>query len=225
MSRAHDMGGRFGDGAVVPEPQGIPQLGAEWQSRALALTLAAGSLGQWNLDTSRHARERLSPKDYARFSYFEKWLAALADLLVDTGILDRDDLRGRGDDGLHDLAGRALTAARVASVLAAGGPADREAETRPRFERGQAVKTARPAGNRHVDGGHTRLPAYAAGAQGYILMHHGTHVFPDSNAHGLGECPQHLYTVVFRAAQLWSHPEHPDDEVTLDLWESYLEPA
>jgi nitrile hydratase len=26
------------------------------------------------------------------------------------------------------------------------------------------------------------------------------------------------------ASQLWAHPEHPDDEVVLDLWQSYLEP-
>ncbi|MEY8831480.1 nitrile hydratase subunit beta [Sedimentitalea sp. XS_ASV28] len=225
MSRPHDMGGRFGDGAVVPEPQGIPTLDEEWQARALALTLAAGSLGQWNLDTSRHSRERLSPRDYARFSYFEKWIAALADLLVEKDVLRREELQGGGEDGPHALAGRALPASSVASVLAAGGPADRPIATSPRFEKGQAVVTARPAGNRLVDGGHTRLPAYASGAQGYILKHHGAHVLPDSNAHGLGECPQHLYTVVFSATQLWSHPEHPDDEVTLDLWESYLEPA
>ena len=56
MSRVHDMGGRFGDGAIDPtEPDEVfPQ---DWHGRALALTLAAGGLGQWNLDISRHARE------------------------------------------------------------------------------------------------------------------------------------------------------------------------
>ena len=55
MSRVHDMGGRFGDGAIDPnEPDEVfPQ---DWHGRALALTLAAGGLGQWNLDISRHAR-------------------------------------------------------------------------------------------------------------------------------------------------------------------------
>lgn len=108
-------------------------------------------------------------------------------------------------------------------MLASGGPVDREITAAPRFDKGQAVRARHPADNRLVDGGHTRLPAYAAGAQGYVLLHHGAHVFPDSNAHGQGEAPEHLYTVVFTASRLWSHPEHPDDEVTLDLWESYLE--
>ncbi|MFD3189551.1 nitrile hydratase subunit beta [Sedimentitalea sp. HM32M-2] len=225
MSRVHDMGGRFGDGPIQPEPQGIPRLQADWQARALALTLAAGSLGQWNIDTSRHARECLSPRDYARFSYFEKWIAALADLLVQTGVLTPDDLRqADGGEGLHPLSDRCLMADRVAAVLARGGAADRPGIRPARFSVGQAVRARRPAGNRHVAGGHTRLPAYAAGAQGYILRLHGSHVLPDSNAHGLGEAPEPLYAVVFSAASLWTAPEHPADQVVLDLWQSYLEP-
>ena len=75
MTRPHDMGGRFGDGPVVPEPE-RPVFHADWHKRALAVTLACGAFGKWNLDISRHARERLAPTDYARFSYYEKWIAA-----------------------------------------------------------------------------------------------------------------------------------------------------
>ncbi|MCB1363441.1 MAG: nitrile hydratase subunit beta [Rhodobacteraceae bacterium] len=224
MSRIHDMGGRFGDGPARPDPQGIPQLG-DWQARALALTLAAGGLGQWNIDMSRRAREQLCPRDYMAFSYFEKWLAGLADLLVETGVLTRDDLRGGGDGAPHPLAGARLTAKAVPGVLARGGPADRPGGPAPRFAPGQRVRTRRPADNRLVAGGHTRLPAYAAGATGRILRHHGNHVLPDSNAHGLGEAPEPLYAVVFAAGELWAAPENPSDEVSLDLWQSYLEPA
>lgn len=224
MTRVHDMGGRFGDGPVLPEPQGIPQLDPDWKARALAVTLACGALGQWNIDMSRHAREKLMPADYARFSYFEKWIAALADLLVETGVLTRADLAGGDDAATHPLAGRKLEKADVPGVLAKGGPADRPGPA-PAFAVGQAVRTLKPAANRSVDGGHTRLPAYAQGAVGHILRHHGCHVLPDSNAHGLGEAPEPLYTVVFAASELWVAPEHPRDEVALDLWQSYLEPA
>ena len=79
MSRVHDMGGRFGDGAVNASDDAT--FAQDWHARALALTLAAGALGQWNIDISRHARERLSPKDYTRFSYYEKWMGGLAELL------------------------------------------------------------------------------------------------------------------------------------------------
>lgn len=225
MTRVHDMGGRFGDGPVRPDPDDAPVFATDWHARALAVTLAAGALGRWTLDESRHARECLSPKDYTRFSYYEKWLAALADLLVAKGVLSRSDLAGDGDAGVHPLAGRRLAAENVADTLARGGPVDRATGPGRRFEPGQAVRALRPSANRLVDGGHTRLPSYAAGAQGYVLRCHGNHVLPDSNAHGLGEAPEPLYSVRFRAGQLWAAPEHPDDEVILDLWQSYLAPA
>jgi len=225
MTRVHDMGGRFGDGPVRPEPEDAPVFSEDWHGRALAVTLAAGALGQWNIDTSRHARERLSPKDYARFSYYEKWISALADLLVETGVLKRDELRGEPDDAPHPLAQRALRATAVAETLARGGPADRPSDVRPVFKIGQAVRTLRPSANRRFDGGHTRMPSYAAGAKGRILRVHGTHVLPDSSAHGLGEAPEPLYAVAFPASELWAHPESSADEVILDLWQSYLEPA
>ncbi|WP_170335153.1 nitrile hydratase subunit beta [Ruegeria arenilitoris] len=224
MTRVHDMGGRFGDGPVNPESEDAPVFAEDWHARALAVTLAAGSLGQWNIDISRHARERLSPKDYTRFSYYEKWISALADLLVQSGVLTEEDLRGEADGGEHALANRALKAEAVAGVLASGGPADRPSNVPVEFEIGQEVVTARPAANRLVDGGHTRLPIYAAGARGRILMVHGTHVLPDSSAHRLGEAPEPLYAVAFPASELWANPEHPQDEVVLDLWQSYLEP-
>lgn len=226
MTRPHDMGGRFGDGAVVPEPQGIPEFGADWHGRALALTLAAGGLGQWNIDTSRHARECLAPKDYASFAYYEKWIAAVADLLVAKSIVTVKELRdGQGTVTDPDLSAKRLTADAVPAVLSKGGPADRPSDVAQMFKVGQAVKTVRVAGNRLVDGGHTRLPAYAAGARGRVVLYHGTHVLPDSAAHGLGDAAEPLYAVAFPASELWVHPEHHRDEVILDLWQSYLEPA
>lgn len=223
MTRPHDMGGRFGDGAVVPEKEGV-YFKQDWHARALAVTLASGSLGQWNIDISRHARERLSPTDYARFSYYEKWMAGLADLLVEKGIVARDEFKG-ADPMPSPLAQRALRAEAVGSALAAGGPADRPSDVPQRFAVGDPVITRKVAENFLVDGGHTRLPKYAAGARGRIVRFHGTHVLPDSSAHQLGDAPEPLYAVAFAAAELWAHPEHPKDEVILDLWQSYLEPA
>ncbi|MCT4557214.1 MAG: nitrile hydratase subunit beta [Pelagimonas sp.] len=220
MSRVHDMGGRFGDGPVDPGEEPVFQ--ESWHGRALALTLAAGALGQWNLDISRHARERLSPRDYMSFSYYEKWIAGLADLLVSRGVITRDELSG-GEITPSDLAARCLRAPAVARVLGAGGPVDRDGAA-PRFQPGDRVR-ARGQGNVFVDGGHTRLPGYVAGKTGEIVLVHGCHVFPDAHAHGQGERPEPLYTVVFQAAEVWQNPEQAGDEITCDLWESYLEPV
>lgn len=223
MRRIHDMGGRFGDGAVQPEPEG-EVFHEDWHARALALTLASGALGQWNLDMSRRARENLRPNDYAAFSYYEKWLAGLADLLVAQGVLLPAELTG-GSAGPSGLAERALPADAVPRVLSRGSPTDRPVEDAPAFAPGDRVRTLRRPTNRFVAGGHTRLPAYAAGAQGRIVRCHGAHVLPDAHAHGLGERSEPLYSVAFAAAELWEAPEHPGDEVVLDLWQGYLERA
>lgn len=224
MSRVHDMGGRFGDGPVIPEPEDV-KFHADWHPRALAVTLASGSLGKWNIDVSRHARESLAPMDYARFSYYEKWMAGLADMLVGTGVVSRDELSGKVPPTPSPLAEKTLTVDQVPLVLAKGGPADRPSEVTAIFTIGDPVVTRKLAQNAEVSGGHTRLPTYAAGAKGRILKLHGTHVLPDSNAHGLGEAPEPLYAVAFPASELWAHPEHPRDEVVLDLWQSYLSKA
>jgi nitrile hydratase beta subunit len=223
MTRIHDMGGRFGDGPVVPEPEG-EVFREGWHARALAVTLAAGALGKWNIDMSRFSRESLAPRDYATFSYYEKWMAGLADLLVETGVVTRDELAA-GQGAPSDLATRCLAAADVAPVMARGNPSAREIADAPRFAPGDSVRTVLPAGNRRVPGGHTRLPAYAAGQAGRVLHHHGAHVLPDASAHGQTDVAEHLYAVVIPAASLWIQAEGAGDEVVLDLWESYLEPG
>lgn len=223
MTRPHDMGGRFGDGPLIPEPEDV-KFHADWHPRALAVTVAAGFLGQWNIDMSRRARENLAPKDYARFSYYEKWLSALADLLVETDLVTRAELSG-AEPSLSPHAKSVLTAERTPGTLAKGGPTERSSDIPALFSVDDWVVTRRITANRLVEGGHTRLPRYAAGARGRILRCHGAHVLPDSNAHGLGEAPEPLYAVSFPASELWAAPEHPDDEVVLDLWQSYLAPV
>ena len=218
MSRPHDMGGRFGDGPVTPTPEGFAPYDAPWHRKALGLTVAAGGLGAWNIDAARHAREVLP--GYARLSYYEKWIAALADLLVARGLVTPAEL-AQGDAGAAPRHDRALRAENVPALLARGSPYTRPGPA-PAFRPGDRVRTRAIADNAHAGGGHIRLPQYAAGKTGRVIRSHGPHVFPDKNAHGLGEAPEPLYTVAFTAADLWAKPEHPGDEVTLDLWESYL---
>jgi nitrile hydratase len=105
-------------------------------------------------------------------------------------------------------------------VLARGGPADRPAPQPARFAVGDAVAT------RNLNPpGHTRLPRYARGKRGTVERVHGAHVFPDTNAHGRGENPQWLYTVRFAGTELWGEEADPTLTVSVDAWESYLEPA
>jgi nitrile hydratase len=102
---------------------------------------------------------------------------------------------------------------------AAGAPhSRRQVAGPPRYHEGDAVRTLGTPRR-----GHTRLPAYARGKPGRIVAWHEGWVLPDSNAHGQGEHPQHLYTVAFSGADLWGPESEPGLTVCLDLFESYLE--
>ena len=56
MNGPHDLGGRDGFGPIAPE-QDEPLFHGDWEKRAMAVTLAAGAMGHWTIDESRHARE------------------------------------------------------------------------------------------------------------------------------------------------------------------------
>lgn len=219
MNGPQDLGGQMGFGPVAPEAN-EPLFHAGWEKRALGLTLAAGSMGHWNIDESRHCRESLHPADYYASTYYEIWTKALERLLVRHGFVSQEELaQGRAlQPGTTPR--RTLAAANVPAALARGGPCDRPIEMQPRFAVGDAVRTL----NINPDG-HTRLPRYARARLGTIERVHDGYVFPDTNAHGEGEHPQRVYTVTFAATELWGRNADPTLSVSIDAWESYLEPA
>jgi nitrile hydratase len=212
-----DLGGRTGFGPVVPEPEG-ELFHAPWEPAVLALVLAMGATGSWNLDMSRAARETLP--DYEHLDYYRIWLAALERLLLARGQVQADELAaGRM---LHPPVAvpRVLHGPQVAAALAAGTSTLRPATGAPRFALGDRVRT-----RAHPVPHHTRLPRYARGKCGTVVRLHGSHVFADAHAQGLGEQPQPLYTVVFEGRELWGEEAQPGLSVSVDAWESYLEPA
>jgi nitrile hydratase beta subunit len=202
VNGAHDMGGAHGFGPVVAEAD-EPAFHADWERRVFALTIALGASGEWNIDSSRFAREDRPPAEYLGKSYYELWLAGLERLLAERGVLERPPARvlGAGD---------------VEATLARGGPASRPAPREARFAIGDRVRTR----NTHPRG-HTRLPRYARGRIGTVELIHGAHVFPDRNAHLEGEDPQWLYTVRFSARELWG--TDAAESVSIDAFEPYLE--
>jgi len=66
-----------------------------WERRAFALNMAAGFLGDWNIDMSRYAREQMPPAEYLATSYYEHWLWGLERLLVEKGLLTRTEIEAR----------------------------------------------------------------------------------------------------------------------------------
>ena len=94
MNGAHDMGGMDGFGPVEIET-GETIFHAEWERRILALTLAMGSHGLWNIDKSRFARENRDPLGYLADSYYQRWLYGLEVLLEENGLVTRDEITAR----------------------------------------------------------------------------------------------------------------------------------
>lgn len=92
------------------------------------------------------------------------------------------------------------------------------AAVRPRFAAGDRVRT------HTVDPPHhTRLPRYARGQVGAVVEPQGAYPIPDDRARRMHDPRvEMVYTVRFAARDLWGDGTH---DVTLDLWESYLEPA
>lgn len=212
-----DLGGRDCRDPVIPEPEG-ELWHAAWEPQVLALTLAMGATGAWNIDMSRSARETLP--GYAQLSYYEIWLAALCRLMLERGLVTDDELSEAQVRVAPRPLSRVLRADAVADVLAKGSPTVREVSAPARFKAGDRVRTR--AG--HVDH-HTRLPGYAAGRVGRVERVHGVHVFADAHAQGLGEQPQWLYSVAFDGQELWGHEAAPGTSVAIDAWEDYLDPA
>lgn len=219
MNGPHDVGGRMGFGPVTPEPA-EPVFHAAWEARALGLTLCAGAAGGWNIDESRHARESLRVADYATSSYYEIWIKGLETLLLDRGLVTADELAAGRALGTAAPIGRVLPADAVPAALARGGPTERAATAPARFAVGDRVRTR----NLHP-AGHTRLPGYARDKLGVVEAVRGAHVFPDAHAHGGGEQPAWLYTVVFDGSTLWGDDAQAGLTVSIDAWEPYLDHA
>jgi len=217
MNGIHDMGGMHGFGAIKVE-HNEPVFHEEWQARCFCLNFTMGAWGKWNIDMGRHGIERMAPADYLGQSYYERWLSRLVALSIEHGLVTQEEVEtGRPTTGTSKET-PPLGPEAVLRITREGRVSKRPVDAAPAFAIGDRVRT-----NTDSPSGHTRLPRYARGREGDIILHHGAHVFPDSNASGQGEAPQHLYTVRFAARALWGAQANPRDEVTLDLWESYLE--
>jgi nitrile hydratase beta subunit len=217
MDGIHDMGGMHGFGPV-PYAKDDPPYHEDWERRVFGMTLAATGPEWMNLDYSRHSLERIPPDVYLSSTYYERWLYGLIMRQVEAGQLTMEELAaGRADPALP----RRSDAIPPEAIDAYQNlPFRKDVDAPPRFAVGDAVAMGNPQTK-----GHTRLPRYARNKRGSIHLHHGAQVLPDTNAHGRGECPTHLYTVKFSARELWGPDASPADHLYVDVWECHLEPA
>ena len=192
-----------------------------WEERALGITVAMGASGAWNIDQSRSMRESLQPAVYYASSYYEIWMSGIEGLIQKTGLVSAEELAVAQALRASKPVARVLSAQEVPAALKKGSPTERQAPDarQVQFKPGDRVRTM----NEHPSH-HTRLPRYARGKPGKILACHGFHVFADSNAQGLGEQPQPLYTVEFEAQDLWGQ-NTTASSVCVDCFEPYLRKA
>jgi len=222
----HDVGGSDGYGPIVVDAD-EKIWHAEWEKAVFSFFTQGAVAGFFNLDEFRAEIESMSPADYLLTPYYAHWFhsfehhiarsddtfMAEMDRRTQEYLADRDKpLPPNTNHELADLIGE---------LAYAGAPTHRDVDTEPVFSVGDRVLVSST-----VPFHHTRKAGYVQGKVGEIVLHHGGHVFPDSNADGRGEEPHHVYSVRFRASDLFGDgigDAHTWN--TIDLWEPYLSHA
>lgn len=224
MNGVFDLGGTDGLGAIDP-PAEEPVFRAEWEKAAFTMFPALFRVGWFGVDQFRHGVENLDPAVYLKTPYYKHWIASFEYHGARTGNLDLDELEKRYQHYLanpeaplpeHEQSQELLDF--VNAVVPAGAPASREIDQEPRFKPGDVVRMSTD-----VPFGHSRIAGYVRGKVGTVVMHHGAAIFADSAGNGLGEDPQHVYTVRFEGKELWGEQyAETNTSTTFDAWDPYL---
>ena len=223
MNGVHDMGGMHGFGPIDIEDD-EPVFHEEWEGRVYGMVTGIREehdvYGPYG---SRHYIENIPPARYLASSYYEKWMLALEAALVNKGLLTAEELDDktlefseypsaavpqRSDPELAERARRRIYAPQ---------PLQQQAATSPRFAVGDAI-TVR---NIHPVG-HTRLPRYVRGKHGVIARIYGAQGFQDEPTVA-DNSPQHVYSVVFEARELWGEDAERNQRLYIDMWECWME--
>jgi nitrile hydratase subunit beta len=222
MDGAHDLGGMHGFGRVV-EPGGELAYHERWEPRVFATQLLVDLEGLGAGPGGRATREEMAPARYLAASYYERWLYSAEQRLLRKGTIAPGDVDamierlGTGEPGAQHrdaaMGERALDGLRTRRPM-------RPPPVEARFSPGRQVRVKRM----HPPG-HTRCPRYVRGAAGVVEAVRGADRLPDRAVHGEKPDPEPVYSVAFRSQDLWGASDEPGWTVSLDLWESYLEPA
>ncbi len=217
MDGVHDLGGKQGFGRIDRDHEDDPYHG-DHDARAYGLSVSLRAERPYPIDWFRHVRELIDPIDYLTRPYFDSWLQTSLALAIDRGVLELAEVTGHKAPGPNTGDAKPLTPEDVRKIVVTPPNFERPTDVAPGFSVGGTVITAAQGHS-----GHTRLPAYARNTKGVIHAHHGAHPLPDAEARG-EDVIEHLYTVEFRAADLFPEVTN-SDVIYLDLWESYLAAA
>ena len=219
MDGIHDMGGMDGFGPI-PIKNKEPVFHATWEARVWAMNTALGAWGEWNIDAGRYTLEQLDPALYLSSSYYQRWLYRTENLLVDHGLVSREEIETPPANRNTKNSREPLSLDEILTRQRNTRSARLNDDVAPRYHMGDQVR----ARNIHPKG-HTRIPRYVRGRLGVIDRDHGVFIFPDTNAVFAGKRPQHLYSVCFTAREIWGTKAVVTDKVYVDMWDEYLEPS
>jgi len=204
MDGIHDLGGRQGFGKVR-YTRGATAFHAAWEVRANSLYAHAVRLRIFNMDEYRHAIERMDPRHYLTASYYERSLTSLATLLVEKGVITREELERRAG-GSFPLA-------------SPSAPGRTNVQARARFRAGDRVRVTHDSVP-----GHMRLPGYIRGKTGVVVGESPAYPFPDAHAHGVQSEDEPTYDVRFRSEDLWPNSAEAA-LIHVGVFQSYLQPS
>jgi nitrile hydratase subunit beta len=92
MRHVHDRGGWPNAGPVERTEHDY----AVWEKRTDAmLRVLTGDKRLIRVDELRRAIESIPPKDYETMSYYERWITAIEALMIEKGLLTREEIDHR----------------------------------------------------------------------------------------------------------------------------------
>lgn len=98
--RWHDMGGR--DAGAIDRAEHDYAL---WEKRVDALMVIGNGLGHLTVDGLRRALEDMGEDAFETMSYYERWIAAINQNLVEAGVYSLEELGRR----MHEIRARGAT--------------------------------------------------------------------------------------------------------------------
>jgi nitrile hydratase subunit beta len=96
MPRVHDRGGWPDAGPINKAEHNY----ALWEKRTDALRMLLGSPAKkvLRVDELRRAIESLPPEAYERMSYYERWISAIETLVIEKGILTKEEIDKKAEE-------------------------------------------------------------------------------------------------------------------------------
>ena len=153
------------------------------------------------VDELRRAIESIPPKDYETMSYYERWITAIETLIIEKGLLTRDEIDRR------------VETSRLPDTC-------RKNRMEPQFKPGDRVRIRVDYPARHF-----RTPGYIRARPAPSRPCMALFAIRKRSPMVVTVAKQFLYLVCFEQTHVWgAYPASPD-KLYIDIYEPWLEPA